>query len=105
MFTSCGGNYSIATGVLSSPSFPNAYPNLADCVYIISLPNGTYVNITSLFMNLDTGDFRKHPNLTSDYVEMRDGNSEDSPLMARFFGNGSNIPEYMQTTQNHLRIR
>ena len=43
--------------------------------------------------------------LPSDYIEMKDGDSEYSPLMGRFCGNGSNIPKSMQTTQNHLRIR
>ena len=43
--------------------------------------------------------------LPSDYIEMRDGDSEDSPQMGKFCGNGSNVPESMHTTQNHLRIR
>ena len=41
----------------------------------------------------------------SDYIELRDGNSEDSPLMGTFCGNGSNVPDFMQTTQNNFRIR
>ena len=102
LFTTCGGNYSNASGVLTSPSHLNAYPDLANCVYLISQPNGTYVNISFLSMDIDCQGLTT---LTSDYIEMRDGNSEDSPLMARFCGNGSNIPNYMQSTQNHLRIR
>ena len=43
--------------------------------------------------------------LPSDYIEIRDGDSEDSPQMGRFCGNGSSVPESMQTTQNHLQIR
>ena len=102
-FTECGGNYSNASGVLFSPSHPNAYPDLLDCVYLISQPNGTYVNISFLSMDVDCKGLTP---LTSDYIEMRDGNSGDSPLIAtRFCGNGSNIPAVIQTSQNHLRIR
>ena len=98
-FTACGGNFSNASGVLSSFSYPNPYPDLADCVYIISQPNGTYVNISFLSMDIDC------QGTPSDYIEMRDGYSGDSPPMARFCGNGSNVPDFMQTSQNHMRIR
>ena len=102
LFTACGGNYSNASGVLSSPSYPNAYPEVAVCVYFISQPNGTYVNISFLTMDIDCEGLTT---LTSDHIEVRDGSSEDSPLMGMFCGNGSNVPAFMQTTQNHLRIR
>ena len=99
-YTTCGGNYANASGILTSPSYPNPYPRLADCIYLISQPIGTYVNIS--FINMDVSCHVAGP----DYIEMRDGNSKDSPLMmGRFCGNGSNIGSSMQTTQNHLRIR
>ena len=41
----------------------------------------------------------------SDYIEMRDGINEDSPLMGRFCGNETDIPKIIQTSQNNLRIR
>ena len=97
--TTCGGNYSDANGVLTSPSHPNPYPSLADCVYLISQPNGTYVNISLLSMDINC------QGTPSDFIEMRDGLSEESPLIGVFCGNGSNVPDIMQTTQNHLRIR
>ena len=100
--TTCGGNYSNASGVLTSPSHPNPYPDLADCVYLISQPNGTYVNISFITMDIDCQGLTT---LTSDYIEMRDGKSEDSILIGRFCGSGSNVPDFLQTTQNHLRIR
>ena len=93
--TFCGGNYTHASGILSSPSFPNSYPQLANCIYLISQPYGSYVNISFMIMDI----------VCPDYIEMRDGNSEDSPLMGRFCGNGSNVPAFMQTTQNHMWIR
>ena len=99
LFTACGGNYSNASGVLASPSHPNAHPEIASCVYLISQPNGAYVNISFLSMDVDC------KGTQSGYIEMRDGNSEDSPFIAKYCGNSRDFPASMQTTQNHLRIR
>ena len=95
----CGGTFKTPNGILTSPSHPNFYPEQADCVYLISQPNGTNVNISFLSMDIDC------QGTPSDYIEMRDGNSEDSPLMIRFCGKEGDLPAFMQTTQNHLRIR
>ena len=99
LFTQCGGNYSDASGVLSSPLHPNPYPDLAGCVYLISQSVGTYVNISFLFMDIDC------QGTSSDFIEIRDGNSVHSPVIARFCGNGTNVPDFIQATQNHMTIR
>ena len=41
----------------------------------------------------------------SDYLEMRNGMSEESPIMGIICGNGSSLPTSIQTTQRYLRIR
>ena len=106
LIPACGGNYSNSSGILSSPSYPNAYPEMADCVYLISQPNGTFVNISFITMDIDCQEvFTSSEGLTPDYIELRDGNSEESPLMGRFCENGRTVPDFMQTSQNHLRIR
>ena len=99
LFTDCGGNYTNASGILTSPSYPNPYPHLADCTYLLSQPNGTFVNVS--FISMDVSCHAAGP----DYIEMRDGGSEDSPLMRKLCGDRSNVPNFMQTTQNNLRIR
>ena len=73
LFTACGGTYSNSSGVLSSPSYPNVYPELAACVYLISQPSGTYVNVFFLSMSVDC-----EGGLRSDYIEIRDGETEES---------------------------
>ena len=85
--------------MLTSPSYPNPYPHIADCDYLITLSHGDYVNISFNSMDLNC-----HAD-GSDYIEIRDGNARDSPLMGKFCGNGSNVPTFMQTSQNHMRIR
>ena len=42
---------------------------------------------------------------TSDYIDMRDGNSENSQLMGKFCGNHNNVPAFMTTSQNHMTLR
>ena len=96
----CGGNFSNQSGILTSPFYPNAYPT-ADCVYLISQPNGTYVNISFLTMDINCQNY----NSASDFLEIRDGESKSSPVVGKLCGNGSNIPAFMTTTQNYMRIR
>ena len=71
---------------------------LANCIYLISQQKGAYVNISFISMDILCP-------VEYDYIEMRDGNSEDSPLMTILCGNISDVPAFMQTTQNFLRIR
>ena len=40
-----------------------------------------------------------------DFIELKDGKYEDSPLMGRYCGNGTRNPQTITSTQNHLRIR
>ena len=101
LFTDCGGSYTNASGFLTSPSYPNPYTSGRDCVYLISQPNGKYVYISVISMDVNCQEYYS----TSDFIEVRDGNSWDSPLMGRFCGDGSNVAAFMQTTQNHLWIR
>ena len=97
--TDCGENFFNYEGILTSPSYPQQYQELQSCVYVISQPNLKAVNFTFVTMDVNCQGF------PSDYVEMRDGDSEDSPLLGKFCGNGSNVPQFMKTSQKHLRIR
>ena len=95
----CGGHFTNASDILTSPLYPNQYPLLADCTYTISQPEGTYIILSVISMDISC-----HA-AGSDNIELRDGNSTTSPLMGKWCGNGSNFPNTLQTTQNHLRIR
>ena len=88
-FQDCGGTYSNRSGVITSPSFPGQYPYNADCHYEIVKPIGTYINLNITYMDIETW-----PGLetvcqlrTGDYLEIRDGLSDDSPLIGQFCGN------------------
>ena len=95
----CGGDFTTPYGLLTSPSYPAIYPNLENCTYIITLPSERYIKLTMLNIDIHCSS----PML--DYLEMRDGYSESSPLMARFCGNGTNIPPFLATSQNFFWMR
>ena len=47
----------------------------------------------------------EHFGAKSDFLEIRDGASESSPIIKVFCGDKSNTPAVMTTTQNNMRIR
>ena len=100
IFTVCGGNYTNAAGILTSPSYPNLNQYMADCVYLISQPSGTFINFTLINMDIDCGVFSP----TEGYLELRDGNSANSPLIGKLCGSNS-IPALKQTSHNYIRAR
>ena len=81
---------------LSGPGLVDYYcDQLYEGLYVILSTDQTYITICEAKIFIDT----------SDYIEMRDGNSEDSQLMGKFCGNHNNVPAFMTTTQNHMTIR
>ena len=100
---SCGGNYSNASGLMNSPSYPNPYSHNADCLYIISQPNMTHVNFTVINMDIEC----KRSFSSYDYLEVWDGDgvSNNSIQIGRWCGNGSNIPAFVLVTQSFLSIK
>ncbi|XP_072010324.1 cubilin [Engystomops pustulosus] len=77
--TACDVTYTEATGVFTSPNYPNNYPTNSECVYTISAAVNKQIrlNFTSFTIESSTS-------CTKDYVEIRDGGYETSPLLGRF---------------------
>ena len=116
----CGGNFTSPHGLLSSPSYPDVYPNDADCIYIVSTTNGTQIYLRVLDMDIeytsnnydyygnDNYDYHQFDGITCfDYLEIRDGDSENSELLGKYCGDGNvlSLPISMQSTQEYLWIR
>ena len=92
------------TGVIVSPSYPDEYALDEDCEYSITGGNETYIHLTIVQLDLyDANDHRCRGIGTYDYLEVRDGNSKASPLIAIFCG--SDQPTSLHSTQNKLWIR
>jgi len=62
----CGGNFFIPEGFIKSPNFPNDYPKLKDCTWVINVPvtNQIELNVTHFLLE-ESIDCR------FDYVEIR----------------------------------
>ena len=94
-------DYSSLSGLLTSPFYPKPYPDGTECTYTISMAEGTFVNVTVHSFEIYASEGQVCG--TADYLEIRDGDSEESPLMGRFCG--TSIPPYIASTQNHLWMR
>ena len=90
----CGHSNTAPNGFIFSPSYPENYPDNVDCYYTISQPTGTVILLK--FLSMDTEKCR-------DYLEVRDGPSEDSPLLENICG--SEIPAPIQSSQNQLWMK
>ena len=96
---SCGGEFTDANGHMSSPSYPKIYPAYADCIYNISQPTGTVILLNCLYMDMQI----EQLGCTGDYLDIRDGTSGASPLLAKLCGNENPTP--IMSSQNELLLR
>ena len=95
----CGGTFTtLLSGDITSPSYPDNYPDNTDCIYSISQPNGTVITLNFLSMDIES-----HSTCAYDYLEIRDGPSGDSTLLGKLCG--SEIPDHIQSSQNHLWMK
>ena len=94
----CGALFTTTNGILTSPSHPEKYQNYEDCFYKILRPNGTLIEITITRMDIEW-----HSTCLYDYLEIRDGGSEQSVVLTKLCGD--EIPNPIQSTQNEVWIR
>ena len=97
----CGSSFTTAHGHMSSPSYPNNYPGNDDCIYTVSESTGTVILLN--FLSMDIHKYSWDSSCDYDYLEIRDGPSDDSPLLDKLCG--SEIPAPIQSTQNQLWMK
>lgn len=71
----CGGRLLQSSGIITSPKFPLSYPPNSRCSWVIQVPSQQQVRLN--FTQFYIGD-------CSDYVELFNGPSSESPLIGRF---------------------
>ncbi|XP_078278371.1 cubilin [Rhinoraja longicauda] len=76
----CGGILH-GKGVIQSPYYPNPYPHDRSCEWVITQSEGYVVTL-----KLISFDIEKVVNCSHDYLEIRDGAVEDSPLIGKYCG-------------------
>ena len=94
----CGGTYTFPYGILTSPSYPSKYSINKDCVYDISQHAGT-----SILLNFISMDIEANSDCKYDYIEIRDGPSDSSPILEKLCGR--DIPNPVRSTTNNMWIK
>ncbi|MEQ2182549.1 hypothetical protein GOODEAATRI_023427, partial [Goodea atripinnis] len=94
----CGGELKQDNGQIKSPNYPDDYQSNKMCVWKITVAEGFQVGLT-----FQSFEIEKHDACTYDYVEVRDGSSESSPLLGRFCGYDK--PENLQSSSNQLWLK
>ncbi|MED6263559.1 hypothetical protein CHARACLAT_005772, partial [Characodon lateralis] len=95
----CGDSFTSPTGTFTSPSYPHYYPNSRDCIFkiIVQLNMQILLNFTSFELE------GYPPSCNFDFVEIRDGGYETSPLIDKFCG--GQRPPVLVSHSNRLWIR
>ncbi|XP_039236423.1 tolloid-like protein 1 [Pipra filicauda] len=107
----CGETLQESTGNFSSPGFPNGYPSYTHCIWRISVTPGEKVINENLELVLSKTyqyyqkltQIERHDNCAYDYLEIRDGTNENSPLIGHFCGYDK--PEDIRSTSNTLWMK
>ncbi|XP_072037692.1 bone morphogenetic protein 1 homolog isoform X2 [Amphiura filiformis] len=94
----CGGEIVKEFGMLQSPNYPDDYRPNKECVWQITMAKGFKVGL-----NFQSFEIERHDSCIYDYVEVRDGHGEESPLIGRYCG--YIIPEDVESTGNKLMVK
>uniref|UniRef100_A0A5F9DTE1 Metalloendopeptidase n=1 Tax=Oryctolagus cuniculus TaxID=9986 RepID=A0A5F9DTE1_RABIT len=94
----CGGEIRKNEGQIQSPNYPDDYRPMKECVWRIMVSESYHVGLTFQAFEIE-----RHDNCAYDYLEVRDGTSENSPLIGRFCGYDK--PEDIRSTSNTLWMK
>ncbi|XP_036106445.1 CUB and sushi domain-containing protein 1 [Molossus molossus] len=91
----CGYNITSQNGTIYSPGFPDEYPVLKDCLWLVTVPpgHGVYINFTLL-----------QTEAVNDYIAVWDGPDQSSPQLGVFSGNTALETAYSSTNQVLLKF-
>lgn len=72
----------INDGIITTPNYPDNYPNNANCVWKITVPAGFCVQLTFNSFQLEND----RPWCNYDSVQVKNGPTNQSPLIGKFCG-------------------
>ncbi|XP_006629277.1 dorsal-ventral patterning tolloid-like protein 1 isoform X2 [Lepisosteus oculatus] len=94
----CGGEINKDAGQIQSPNYPDDYRPMKECVWKITVSANYNVGLSFQAFEIE-----RHDSCAYDYLEVRDGNTENSPLIGRFCGYDK--PEDIRSTSNNLWMK
>ncbi|KAM7369047.1 hypothetical protein PAMP_013346 [Pampus punctatissimus] len=94
----CGGEVKRDSGQIQSPNYPDEYQSNKVCVWKITVAEGFNVGLS-----FQSFEIERHDSCAYDYVEVRDGSSESSPLLGSFCGYDK--PDDMKSSSNQLWLK
>jgi len=96
----CGGNFTGVSGVITSPGYPDNYPNHANCYYNIKTTPGSAIRLSLRILGVES-----HSSCIYDYVQAYEprylpelGRKENAPFTTRACGSESNWPKVTSTS-------
>ncbi|XP_030834881.1 bone morphogenetic protein 1 homolog isoform X1 [Strongylocentrotus purpuratus] len=93
----CGGHIERESGTLQSPNYPDDYHPSKECVWLITMPANYTVGLS-----FQSFEIERHETCIYDYVEVRDGHEDTSPLIGRYCGYF--IPDDIKSTGNKMMV-
>ncbi|KAM6986877.1 bone morphogenetic protein 1-like isoform 2-T2 [Aplochiton taeniatus] len=94
----CGGEVNRDNGRIQSPNYPDDYRPNKVCVWKITVAQDYNVGLSFQSFEIEW-----HDSCAYDYLEVRDGSSESSPLLGRFCGYDK--PDDIMSHSNHLWMK
>ncbi|XP_047426669.1 bone morphogenetic protein 1-like isoform X2 [Mugil cephalus] len=94
----CGGEVRRDSGQIQSPNYPDDYHSNKLCVWKITVAEGFTVGLS-----FQSFEIERHDSCAYDYVEVRDGLSESSPLLGLFCGHDK--PDSINSSSNQLWLK
>ncbi|XP_025082792.1 cubilin-like [Pomacea canaliculata] len=97
-FRDCGGQLNGTSNEVTSPRYPDLYPDNAVCEWIINGNKGDIIRLSFV-------DFRLQASMScqKDSLEVRDGNNANAPVLYRVCGD--TIPQEVTSTGNTMFVR
>ncbi|XP_075408563.1 cubilin [Tenrec ecaudatus] len=99
----CGGNIYVhdadAAGYVTSPNYPDNYPQHAECIWIFSAPPGNRIQLQFE----DQFNIEFNPNCTANYLELRDGPDSNARLISKFCG--TSLPGSQLSSEEVMYLR
>ncbi|XP_062913270.1 bone morphogenetic protein 1-like [Mobula hypostoma] len=94
----CGGDISKDLGQIQSPNYPDDYRPSKVCIWRIRVSDTFHVGLA-----FQSFEIERHDSCAYDYLEVRDGSTEDSPLIGRYCGYDK--PDDIKSSSNKLWMK